>query len=218
MAMAGFCAQGSPYRRNCQFRASRLNQAVIDFLLTRKSPPISQLKEPGPDRKQLLEMIRIATRVPDHGLLEPWRFIVYEGGARAAVGEFFASRIAEMEGPAPEQRIAQEKARFARAPVVIGVVSSPKPHERIPEWEQFLSGGNAAFSLVLAAHAHGFAANWVSNWYSGDAKSREFLGLLPHERAIGFVHIGTVSVAIPDRPRPEPASVLTEFAPPAAGM
>ena len=191
-----------------------MSQAVIDFLLKRKSPPISQIKEPGPDRAQLLEMIRIATRVPDHGLLEPWRFILYEGDARVKAGEFFARRIAEIEGPVTEQRIAQEQARFARAPVVVGVVSSPKPHERIPEWEQFLSGGNAAFSLVLAAHAFGFGANWVSNWYSSDAKSREFLGLLPHERAIGFVHIGTVSAAIPDRPRPDPASVLTEFTPP----
>lgn len=214
MAAAGFCAADGPYRGNCIVRARRLNQAVIDFLLTRKSPPISQIKEPGPDRKQLLQMIRIATRVPDHGLLEPWRFIVYEGEARVRVGEFFAMRIAEIEGPVTEQRIAQEKARFARAPVVVGVVSSPKPHERIPEWEQFLSGGNAAFALVLAAHAHGFAANWVSNWYAGDAKSREFLGLAPHERVVGFVHIGTVTVAIPDRPRPDPASLLTEFAAP----
>ena len=214
MAAAGFCAADGPYRGNCIVRARRLNQAVIDFLLTRKSPPISQIKEPGPDRKQLLQMIRIATRVPDHGLLEPWRFIVYEGEARVRVGEFFAGRIAEIEGPVTEQRVAQERARFARAPVVVGVVSSPKPHERIPEWEQFLSGGNAAFALVLAAHAHGFAANWVSNWYSGDAKSREFLGLAPHERVIGFVHIGTVTVAIPDRPRPDPASLLTEFAAP----
>jgi nitroreductase len=195
-----------------------LNKAVIEFLLKRKSPPISQIKEPGPDRAQLLDMIRIATRVPDHGLLEPWRFILYQGEARLKVGEFFAARIAELEGPVTEQRIAQEKARFARAPVVVGVVSSPKPHERIPEWEQFLSGGNAAFSLVLAAHAFGFGANWVSNWYSSDARSREFLGLEAHERAIGFVHIGTVSVPIPDRPRPEPSSVLTEFMPPAAGM
>jgi nitroreductase len=212
--MAGICAQLRPYRGHCTCGADRLNQAVIEFLLKRKSPPISQIKEPGPDREQLLEMIRIATRVPDHGLLEPWRFILYQGEARKTVGEFFARRIAELEGPVAEQRIAQEKARFARAPVVVGVVSSPKPHDRIPEWEQFLSGGNAAFSLALAAHAYGFSANWVSNWYSSDAKSREFLGLLPHERAIGFVHIGTVSVAIPDRPRPDPASVLTGFMPP----
>lgn len=211
MAEAGFRARHGPYRGSLQTGMPQLNNAVIDFLLQRKSPPISQIKEPGPNRNQLNEMIRIATRVPDHGLLEPWRFILYQGDARRKVGEFLAMRAAEIEGPLNEQRIEQEKARFSRAPMVIGVVSTPKPHDRIPEWEQFLSGGNAAFSLVLAAHALGFGANWVSNWYSGDAKSREFLGLAAHERVIGFVHIGTVSVPIPDRPRPEPVSVLTEF-------
>ena len=214
MAEAGFQTPQRPYRASQQSGKAQLSNAVIEFLLKRKSPPISQLKEPGPDRDQLNEMIRVATRVPDHGLLEPWRFILFQGDARHIVGEFLAMRAAELEGPLNPQRIEQEKARFSRAPMVVGVVSSPKPHERIPEWEQFLSGGNAAFSLVLAAHALGFGANWVSNWYSGDAKSRAFLGLAPHERIVGFVHIGTVSVPIPDRARPEPASVLTEFAGP----
>ena len=159
-------------------------------------------------------MIRVATRIPDHGLLEPWRFILYRGDACRRIGEFFADRAAEREGPLNEQRIFQEKTRFTRAPLVIGIVSSPKPHERIPQWEQFLSGGNAAFSLLLAAHAMGFGANWVSNWYSDDAPSRAFLGIAPHERAIGFVHIGTVDAKIPDRSRPEPSSVLTEYAGP----
>ena len=190
----------------------------MEFLHRRKSPPISQLHEPGPDEGQIHEMIRVASRVPDHGLLEPWRFILYRGEARHRVGEFFARRAAEREGPLNDQRIAQEKARFARAPIVIGVVSAPKPHERIPEWEQFLSAGNAAFALVLAAHALGFGANWVSNWYSDDQVSRTFLGLSPSERAIGFVHIGTASAKIPDRPRPEPHAVLREYDGPYHGL
>lgn len=156
-------------------------------------------------------MIRVASRVPDHGLLEPWRFILYRGDARLAVGEFLAKRAAEREGPLNEQRVQQEKARFSRAPVVIGVVSVPKAHERVPQWEQFLSGGNAAFGLVLAAHALGYGANWVSNWYAEDAPSLAFLGLSPEERVIGFVHIGSVDARIPDRPRPEPSGVLSEF-------
>ncbi len=191
-----------------------MTNPIIEFLLQRKSPPISQIQEPGPSDGQIDQMIRVATRVPDHGLLEPWRFILYRGEARTTVGEFFARRAGEREGPLNEQRIQQEKTRFTRAPLVIGVISSPKPHERIPEWEQFLSGGNAAFSLVLAAHALGFGANWVSNWYSDDAESRTFLGLSPNERVIGFVHIGTVNAKIPDRPRPEPAKVLSEYSGP----
>jgi nitroreductase len=191
-----------------------LSQAVIDFLLSRKSPPISQLHEPAPDNAQIDLMIRVATRIPDHGLLEPWRFILYRGDVRGRIGAFFAKRAAEREGPLNEQRIAQEQARFTRAPLIIGVVSSPKPHERIPEWEQFLSGGNAAYSLVLAAHALGFGANWVSNWFADDAPSRAFLGLAPHERVVGFVHIGTYKTKVPDRPRPAPSVVMSEYSGP----
>jgi nitroreductase len=194
-----------------------LHQDVIDFLLSRKSPPISQLHEPAPDDAQIGLMIRVATRVPDHGLLEPWRFILYRGKVRAKIGEFFAKRATEREGLLTDQRIAQEKARFTRAPLVIGVVSSPKAHERIPEWEQFLSGGNAAYSLVLAAHALGYGANWVSNWFADDAPSRVYLGLAPHERVVGFVHIGSYDVRIPDRPRPEPSAVMRDYSGPFEG-
>lgn len=188
-----------------------MKNPIIDFLLSRKSPPISQIREPGPDDAEIVQMIRVASRVPDHGLLEPWRFILYRGQVRHAVGDYLAKRAAEREGPLNEQRVLQEKSRFSRAPVVIGVVSVPRAHERVPQWEQFLSGGNAAFSLVLAAHALGYGANWVSNWYSDDADSRAFLGLSAEERVVGFVHIGSVVVKIPDRPRPEPRAVLSEF-------
>ncbi len=194
-----------------------LNHQAVNFLLTRKSAPISVIHEPAPNDDELEGMIRIATRVPDHGLLEPWRFIVYRGAVCRDIGEFFAKRAGEIEGPLAPQRIEQEKARFARAPLVVGVVSVPKEHPRIPDWEKFLSAGNAAFALVLAAHAYGYNANWVSNWYSDDAPSRAFLGLAPEERAIGFVHIGTVDVKVPDRPRPEPASVMSNYSGPWEG-
>ena len=183
-------------------------------MLTRKSPPLSVIHEPAPSPSELEMMIRIASRVPDHGLLEPWRFIAFRGETRAQVGEFFAKRIVELEGEVPDQRITQEKNRFTRAPLVVGVVSVPRQHPRVPDWEKFISGGNAAFALVLAAHALGYSANWVSNWYADDAACRNFMGLAPDERAIGFVHIGTVDVKVPDRPRPEPSKVLSDYAGP----
>lgn len=192
-------------------KAIVLDQSALNFLLTRKSPPISVIHEPAPTQSELETIIRVATRVPDHGLLEPWRFIAYRGDARAQVGDFLAKRIVELEGNVSEQRIAQERARFTRAPLVVGVVSVPRAHPRIPAWEKLLSGGNAAFALVLGAHALGYSANWVSNWYADDAPCRAFMGLSPDERAIGFVHIGTVDVKIPDRPRPEPSTVLTDY-------
>ncbi len=194
-----------------------LNQSAIDFLLSRKSAPISVIREPAPNDAELDAMIRIATRVPDHGLLQPWRFIVYRGSVRQDIGEFFARRAGEIEGELTPQRIEQEKARFTRAPLIVGVVSVPREHPRIPDWEKFLSGSNAAFALLLAAHAYGYNGNWVSNWYADDAPSRAFLGLAPEERVIGFVHIGTVDVKVPDRQRPEPSSVMSNYTGPWQG-
>ena len=163
---------------------------------------------------ELNGMFKIAARVPDHGLLEPWRFIAYSGQVCVDIGAFFAKRIEELEGTITPQRAEQERTRFTRAPLVVGVVYVPREHPRVPDWEKFLSASNAAFALVLAAHAYGYAANWVSNWYADDAPSRAFLGLAPDEKAVGFVHIGTCDVPIPDRPRPEPSKVLSDYAGP----
>ena len=194
-----------------------INQPVIDFLLSRKSPPISEMREPAPDDAELLEILKIATRVPDHAMLEPWRFITYRGEARARIGEYLAKRVVELEGDVPPHRIEQEKGRFTRAPLVIGVISVPKPHPRVPDWEKFISGGNAAFALVLAVHAHGYAANWVSNWFADDAKSRAFMGVADGEQVIGYVHIGTPANVAPDRPRPDPSTLVSAYAGPWEG-
>lgn len=194
-----------------------MNDAVLEFLRTRKSPPISVLHAPGPSEDELNGMIQIAARVPDHGLLEPWRFIAYRGQACVDIGTFFAKRIEELEGTITLQRAEQERTRFTRAPLVVGVVYVPREHPRVPDWEKFLSASNAAFALVLAAHAYGFSANWVSNWYADDAASRTFLGLAPDEKAVGFVHIGTCNVPIPDRPRPKPSKVLSDYSGPWVG-
>ncbi len=189
----------------------RVASPIIDFMLSRVSPPIQELKAPGPNRAEIETMIRAASRVPDHGRLEPWRFIVYGGEAREKAGELLAELAEKQEGPLSDVRRNQELTRFSRAPLVIGVVSSPKEHPKIPEWEMFLSGGAAAMSLVLAANALGYGANWITNWYSQNEEGRRLLGLAPQERVIGFVHIGTFHGNVPDRPRPEVSSVMTEY-------
>lgn len=156
-------------------------------------------------------MIKAAIRVPDHGRLTPWRFILYRGDSRHRIGEMLADLAEEREGPLPQQRREKELQRFSRAPIVIGVVSSPKPHDTIPQWEQFLSAGAAAMNLVSAANAMGFATNWITNWYSSDSEGRRLLGLAPGERVAGFIHIGSFSGEVPERPRPEPAQLLCEY-------
>lgn len=194
-----------------------MNSTVIDFLLSRKSAPIPELKEPAPGDDEISTMIRIATRVPDHGRLAPWRFVIYRGKARHEIGEMLAKRALEREGDLPEARLDQERARFARAPLVIGVIHCPRDNPKIPQWEMLLSGAAAAMNLVLAANALGYGTNWITNWYSDDAEARRMLGLAPDERVVGFVHIGTFHGEAPERPRPDPAPLVSEYSGPWEG-
>ena len=191
-----------------------MNSAIIDFLSTRSSVPIQDLSEPGPDDSQIRTMLAIASRVPDHGRLAPWRFILYRGEAREEVGRRIAELAESREGPLPEGRRNQEMTRFSRAPLVIGVVSSPKDHPKIPEWEMFLSAGAAAMNLVLAANALGFGTNWITNWYSDLPEGRALLGLAPRERVAGFVHIGSHQGVVPERPRPDIDSLYADYSGP----
>ena len=188
-----------------------MTNPLLDHLLSRASPPIHEMSGPGPDDQQIATMIRAASRVPDHGRLSPWRFILYRGGARDEVGKQLAELAERREGPLSDVRRGQEMTRFSRAPLVIGVVSSPRPHPKIPQWEMFLSAGAAAMNLVHAAHALGYKANWITNWYSDDAEGRAILGLQPHERVAGFVHIGRPDVAVVDRPRSEPEALVSDW-------
>jgi nitroreductase len=190
---------------------------IIDFMLTRNSAPIPELREPQPSDGEIETMIRIASRVPDHGRLEPWRFIVYRGQARERIGEMLVELAERREGPLPDGRKQQERTRFSRAPLVIGVISSPKENPKIPQWEMFLSGGAAAMNLVIAANAMGYATNWITNWYSDVEEGRRILGLAPHERVVGFIHIGTYTGQPPQRPRPDVAALYSNYSGPWEG-
>ena len=191
-----------------------MTSPIIDFMLKRNSAPIPELREPAPGDDEIATMLRIATRVPDHGRLAPWRFVLYRGKAREEIGEKLAELAEKREGPLTEGRRNQELTRFSRAPLVIGVISSPKENPKIPQWEMFLSGGAAAMSLVLAANALGYGTNWITNWYSDVEEGRRILGLAPHERVVGFVHIGSYEGPAPERPRPDPAALYADYAGP----
>lgn len=191
-----------------------MTSSVMDFLLARRSAPIAELSEPAPSDAEIRTILTAAARVPDHGRLAPWRFILYRGEARERVGELLAARAEEREGPLAEARRQQELSRFSRAPLVIGVVSVPRDNPKIPQWEMLLSGGAAAMNLVLAANALGYGTNWITNWYSEDAEGRRILGLAPQERVVGFVHIGTFTGEKTERPRPEVSALYADYAGP----
>ena len=187
---------------------------IIDFLLSRNSAPIPELRDPAPSDAEIETMLSIATRVPDHGRLAPWRFILYRGDVRHEIGAKLADLAEKRDGPLTEGRRNQELTRFSRAPLVIGVISSPKENPKIPQWEMFLSGGAAAMNLVIAANALGYGTNWITNWYSDVEEGRALLGLAPHERVVGFVHIGSYDGPAPERPRPDVSTLCRDYAGP----
>lgn len=189
------------------------NDAMRDYLLTRRSVGIAFLREPGPRPDQIEQILTIGTRVPDHGKITPWRLVIIEGDARQQAGERLAE-IAARNNPAMDQAgLDIERQRFLPAPLTIGVISSPQLHPKVPEFEQLLSAGNVAFNLIHAAHALGFAASWVTRWYAFDAEAGAMLGAKPGERFVGFIHIGTPSAVIEDRPRPALADIVSRWQP-----
>ena len=162
---------------------------TLDLLLSRRSGSAKAMKGPGPDPEQLRRILSAGVHVPDHGKLTPWRFILFEGEGRARMGAILAETIAGERDSSPE-RVEQERGRFMRAPVVIGVVSRVREHIPIPVWEQELSAGAVCMSIVIAAHAMGFVANWITEWCAYHPKVLERAGLKPTERIAGFIYIG----------------------------
>lgn len=187
------------------------NAVIRDYLLSRRSVGIAFLRDPGPTPEELEQILTIGTRVPDHGKITPWRLVIIEGDARAAVGEKLATIAATNTPGLDEASLDIERQRFLPAPLTIGVIFSPKAHPKIPEFEQLLSAGNVALNLVHAAHALGFGASWVTRWYAYDEAAAEMLGARAGERFVGFIHIGSSSVTIEDRPRPPLSDIVSRW-------
>lgn len=184
---------------------------TLDLLKQRRSVPPQFLTAPGPDAGQLETLLTIAARVPDHGKLAPWRFIVFEGGAREKAANILAEAFRAARPDAGEEQIASERQRLLYAPTIVAVVSRAGDHPKIPVWEQELSAGAVCMNLLVAAHAMGFAGSWLTNWFSFDREVLTRFGLAEDERMAGFIHIGTPTAAPADRERPVLADVVTRF-------
>jgi len=181
------------------------------LLSTRRSIPIPMLAAPAPDGAELDQILTIAARVPDHGKLAPWRFVLYRGQAAERIGEALADLAqSREETPLTETRRRVEATRFTRAPLVVGVISTAREHVKIPIWEQVLSGAAAAMNLVNAAYAQGYATNWVTEWVAYDEEAKAILGIRPEEKVIGFIHIGTPQEPPSERPRPALSDIVSE--------
>ena len=184
---------------------------TLNYLHHRRSVTLPFLQEPGPSPSELEELLKIGLRVPDHGKLAPWRLVLYSGDARAEIGERLASICVAETPDLSEEAREKERNQFLPAPLTIGVISCPKDHPKIPKIEQLLSAGAVAFNLVHAANALGFGAHWVTRWFAYHAEAAEMLGAGPDEQFVGFVHIGTPTSRLEDRPRPDISQAVTTW-------
>ncbi len=183
---------------------------TMDLLLSRRSGTAKAMTGPGPTPEELQNILRAAARVPDHGKLFPWRFILFEGEARARMGEMIVECLKQTE-TVTDERASVEAGRFLRAPLVVGVVSSVRQGIPIPEWEQQLSAGAVCQTMLIAAHALGYVANWLTEWYAYHPLVQERLGLKPGERIAGFIYIGKGAGPFEERARPDMETIVTRF-------
>jgi nitroreductase len=189
-----------------------MHKQALDLLLTRRSVKPAMLGEPGPSPDELATILTAGARVPDHKKLVPWRFIVFEGEARANFGRILERACAaeEREPPSPS-RLEFERARLLRAPTVVAVISRVIPQAAAPEWEQVLSCGAACQNLCLAANAMGFGTCWITEWYAYSSAVRAALELGQNERIAGFVYMGTAGERQADRERPQLSTITSRW-------
>lgn len=181
---------------------------VLDFLARRRSASALTLAAPGPSPEDIADLIRLAARVPDHGKLAPWRFLILEGADKAA----FADALEALALSRGDERAAGKLGKLRTPPACIAVISSPRPGD-IPEWEQRLSAGAVCATLLYAATAMGFGANWITDWYAYDAGACARLGLSGDEKVAGFILLGTPGEPPRERERPDPAALTARWRP-----
>lgn len=184
---------------------------TLALLKQRRSVPPQFLAAPGPEGAQLDELLAIAARVPDHGKLVPWRFVVFEGAAREQAAEVVARVFRERNPQASDDQVEFERKRLLHAPVIVAVVSRAREHVKIPLWEQELSAGAVCMTMLIGAYAMGYAGSWLTNWFAFDREVLAAFGLAEDERIAGFIHLGTPTAPITDRDRPVMAEIVTRY-------
>ena len=189
---------------------------LSEFLLKRRSVVVRNMEEPGPSSDDLENILRAGMRVPDHGRLTPWRFIVIRGGAREELGKILGEAFRKANPECIDEQVEIEEERFARAPTVIAVISRTNPEHKIPEWEQVLSSGAACQNMLTAALGMGFAAQWITEWYAYNEDVKVGLGLKPSDKVAGFLYLGSMTEPPTDRLRPEYQEIVSEWTGPTA--
>ena len=176
---------------------------TLELLHTRRSVKAAEMIAPGPDASQLQAILHAAHRVPDHGKIGPWRFVIFEGAARASFGQKLAAIYANNNPEAGEKLLDFHANTLMRAPLVIAVIATPDINNaKVPVWEQHLAVGACCQNLLVAAHAVGFVGNWLTEWYSYSEDVNQLLGLRAEDAIAGFIYLGSAAAKPEERPRP----------------
>ncbi len=184
---------------------------LLTYMTHRRSTPFPLMGETGPDDKTLAAILHLAARVPDHGKLAPWRFIIIPRSKGEVIGAFLESLVRADKPDATDTALAIERGRFMRAPLCVAVVCCAAPHEKIPVWEQELSAGALCLNLLNAAAAHGFGGTWITEWLAFDRRVAEHFKLAAHERFAGFIHLSKPKDRADDRVRPDMAAITSTY-------
>ena len=187
------------------------NRNTLTLLLTRRSAKARNLSSPGPDQDQLRDILKAGLRVPDHGKLAPWRFIVIEGEGQKRLSHIFATAYRSEKPGASNLELEGIRNFPQQAPVMIAVLSKLNTERAIPEWEQRLSAGAACQNIILAAHALGFKANWLTGWAAYSAEIIKELGGEENDKIAGFLFIGSSEKELSERPRPDFDDIVSDY-------
>ncbi|MBL4616729.1 MAG: nitroreductase [Robiginitomaculum sp.] len=193
--------------------ASTPSAQVLDFLNQRRSTPLALLVEPGPQNDELNMILQLASRVPDHRRVVPWRFIIFSGAAKQQAAKVIGQRFLELNPQAYKNDADLESYKFSKAPVVIALIASSDSNHKTPVWEQSLTVGAVGQNLLLGSNAAGFAGVWLTCWYAYDQNIRQQFGVGNSEKIAGFFHLGTASENPVERPRPDMEQIISHWQP-----
>jgi len=189
--------------QSTESRVIQRSPETIDLLLRRRSLVVKNHTDPGPNAGELDLILRCATRVPDHAKLTPWRIQVVQGEARERIGNVIGDVFQQNNPDESEERIAFERGRLTRSPLVLVVSTKIENTDNIPRWEQILSGGAVCQNILIAATALGYASQWLSEWYAYDPQVKAALNIAESDEVLGFMYIGTAAEQAKERARPE---------------
>lgn len=192
--------------------AGKESAELLDYLLKRRSVMADNLCMPGPNSDELEQILTAASRVPDHGKLCPFYFLVFQGDARLQAGDILADAYLKSHADASKDRVEFERKRFMRAPLVVAIISRQRMGKN-PLWEQILSAGAAAQNFSLATHACGYAVQWLTEWYAFDDHVKGGLGLDARDHVVGFMYVGTAEEQPEERDRPELSKIVNHWQP-----